>query len=62
MQLSVYKHLNHIRLKLKNFGPKISLCVQLTVLSDKNANIGILIFVALTFYYARTLEIGRAHV
>ena len=50
MQLSVYKHLNHIRLKLKNFGPKISLCVQLAVLSDKNANIGILIFVALIFY------------
>ena len=35
MQLSVYKHLNHIRLKLKNFEPKISLCVQLAVLSDK---------------------------
>ena len=56
MQLSVYKHINHTRLKLKNFGSKISLCVQLAVLSDKNANIGILIFVALTFYYARTLD------
>lgn len=40
MQLSVYKHLNHIRLKLKNFGPKISLCVQLTVLSDKMQILG----------------------
>ena len=32
------------------------MCVQLAVLSDKNANIGILIFVALTIYYARTLD------
>ena len=27
------------RSKLENFGPKISLCAQLAVLSDKNANI-----------------------
>jgi len=35
----VYKHIGSKRSKLKNFAPKILLCVQLGVLSVRNANI-----------------------